>query len=67
MSGTAARLVRELGVVDDADLQPLRRAAADGLDAYTRAFFTAIGANPMLGKVLRGQVRSQLRDQLAEQ
>jgi len=47
-----ARLVRELGVVDDADLQPLRRAAADGLDAYTRAFFTAIGANPMLGKVL---------------
>lgn len=47
-----ARLVRELGVVDDAELQPLRRAAADGLDAYTQAFFAAVGANPMLGKVL---------------
>jgi anaerobic selenocysteine-containing dehydrogenase len=47
-----ARLVRALGVVDDADLQPLRRAAAEGLDAYTQAFFTAVGANPALGRVL---------------
>lgn len=47
-----ARLVRALGVVDDAQLQPLRRAAADGLDAYTQAFFTAVGANPGLGRVL---------------
>ncbi|MGK2867366.1 MAG: molybdopterin-dependent oxidoreductase [Mycobacterium sp.] len=47
-----ARLVRALGVVDDAELHPLRRAAADGLEAYTQAFFTAVGANPALGKVL---------------
>lgn len=47
-----ARLVRELGVVDDADLHPLRRAAADGLDAYAQAFLTAVGANPALGRVL---------------
>ncbi|MHA3021472.1 molybdopterin-dependent oxidoreductase [Mycobacterium sp. BMJ-28] len=47
-----ARLVRALGVVDDAELAPLRRAAADGLDAYTQAFFTAVGANPALGRVL---------------
>jgi formate dehydrogenase len=47
-----ARLVRALGVVDDAELQPLRRAATEGLDAYTQAFFTAVGANPALGRVL---------------
>jgi formate dehydrogenase len=47
-----ARLVRALGVVDDAALQPLRRAAADGLDAYAQAFFAAVGANPALGRVL---------------
>ena len=47
-----ARLVRALGVVDDAELDPLRRAAADGLDAYAQAFLTAVGANPGLGRVL---------------
>lgn len=47
-----ARLVRALGVVDDAELEPLRRAAADGLEAYTQAFFAAVGANPGLGRVL---------------
>ena len=47
-----ARLVRALGAVDDAELAPLRRAAADGLEAYTQAFFTAVGANPGLGRVL---------------
>ncbi len=47
-----ARLVRALGVVDDAELQPLRRAATEGLDAYAQAFFTAVGANPALGRVL---------------
>ncbi|MCV7420207.1 molybdopterin-dependent oxidoreductase [Mycobacterium yunnanensis] len=47
-----ARLVRALGVVDDAELDPLRRAAADGLDAYAGAFLTAVGANPGLGRVL---------------
>ena len=47
-----ARLVRALGVVDDAELAPLRRAAAEGLDAYAQAFLTAVGANPGLGRVL---------------
>jgi formate dehydrogenase len=47
-----ARLVRALGVVDDAELTPLRRAAAEGLDAYTQAFLVAVSSNPMLGRVL---------------
>ncbi|KWX68881.1 molybdopterin-dependent oxidoreductase [Mycobacterium sp. NAZ190054] len=47
-----ARLMRALRVVDDADLAPLRRAAAQGREAFTEAFLTAVGANPRLGKVL---------------
>ena len=47
-----ARLVRALGVVDDADLAPLRQAADEGLDAYARAFLTAVAANPALSRVL---------------
>jgi formate dehydrogenase len=47
-----ARLVRALGVVDDEELRPLRRAAAEGLDAYTSAFLAAVGTNPALGRVL---------------
>jgi anaerobic selenocysteine-containing dehydrogenase len=47
-----ARLVRALGVVDDAELTPLRRAAAEGLDAYTQAFLLAVSANPAMGRVL---------------
>jgi formate dehydrogenase len=47
-----ARLTRALDVVDDAELAPLRRAARDGLAAYTTAFLTAVGANPGLNKVL---------------
>ncbi len=47
-----ARLIRALGIVSDADLRPLRAAAAEGLGAYTQAFFTAVAANPALTKVL---------------
>lgn len=47
-----ARMVRALGIVDDAELQPLRVAAESGRDAYAVAFMQAVGANPMLGKVL---------------
>jgi anaerobic selenocysteine-containing dehydrogenase len=47
-----ARLVRALGVVSDEDLHPLRRAAREGLEAYTVAFLTAVSANPALGRVL---------------
>jgi formate dehydrogenase len=47
-----ARLVRALGVVDDAELEPLRKAATESRDAYAEAFFGAISANPILGKVM---------------
>jgi formate dehydrogenase len=47
-----ARLVRALGVVDDEELEPLRRAAAEGREAFTGAFLQAVGSSPMLGKVL---------------
>jgi anaerobic selenocysteine-containing dehydrogenase len=47
-----ARLVRALGVIDDADLQPLRDAANEGRDAYAAAFMAAVSANPIFGKVL---------------
>jgi anaerobic selenocysteine-containing dehydrogenase len=47
-----ARLVRELGVVSEDDLAPLREAADTGLEAYASAFFTALAGNPALNKVL---------------
>jgi formate dehydrogenase len=47
-----ARLVRALGIVGDDELRPLRRAAEEGLEAYTEAFLTAVGANPGLSRVL---------------
>ncbi len=47
-----ARLVRALDVVDDADLLPLRHAAAESREAFTVAFLQVVGANPMMGKVL---------------
>jgi anaerobic selenocysteine-containing dehydrogenase len=47
-----ARLVRALGIVDEADLEPLRRAAAEGREAFTQAFLQAVSTTPMLGKVL---------------
>ena len=47
-----ARLMRALGVVDDAELQPLREAATEGLDAFAQAFTAGVGANPMWNKVL---------------
>ncbi|OBF33586.1 molybdopterin oxidoreductase [Mycobacterium sp. ACS1612] len=47
-----ARLTRALGVVDDAELQPLREAAEQGLAAYAQAFVAAVAANPAFAKVL---------------
>jgi anaerobic selenocysteine-containing dehydrogenase len=47
-----ARLIRELGVVDDAELRPLRDAANHGLAAYAHAFMAAISSNPALNRVL---------------
>lgn len=43
-----ARVVRALGVVDEAALEPLREAAAAGLASYAEAFFAAVGADPRL-------------------
>jgi formate dehydrogenase len=47
-----ARLVRALGVVDDAELQPLRDAANEGRNEYAQALMAAVSTNPILGKVL---------------
>jgi anaerobic selenocysteine-containing dehydrogenase len=47
-----ARLVRALGVVDDADLRPLREAAQRGRQAYTEAFLGAMAVNPTVSKLL---------------
>jgi anaerobic selenocysteine-containing dehydrogenase len=47
-----ARLVRALGVVDGAELEPLRRAAAESRAAFTQAFLQAVSTTPVLGKVL---------------
>jgi anaerobic selenocysteine-containing dehydrogenase len=47
-----ARLVRALGVIDDADLRPLREAAERGRQAYTEAFLGAVAANPTMAKLV---------------
>lgn len=47
-----ARLVRALGVMDDADLRPLHEAAGRGRQAYTEAFLTATATNPTVAKLL---------------
>ncbi len=47
-----ARLVRALGVVDEADLRPLREAAQRGRQAYTEAFLAATAANPTVAQTL---------------
>ena len=46
-----SRLVRALGVFDDADLEPLHAAAADGLDAFGAAFMAAANDKPELAAV----------------
>lgn len=45
-------MVRALGVIDEADLAPLRRAAEQGRDAYAQAFMTAISTSPMLARTV---------------
>ncbi|WAJ45642.1 molybdopterin-dependent oxidoreductase [Mycobacterium sp. Aquia_216] len=47
-----ARLVRALGVVDEADLRPLREAAERGREAYAEAFLTAVSANPTMARLV---------------
>jgi anaerobic selenocysteine-containing dehydrogenase len=47
-----ARLVEALGFVTEADLAPLRVAAAEGRAAFTQAFFSALAANRKLELIL---------------
>jgi formate dehydrogenase len=47
-----ARLVRALGVVDDGELEPLRKAARAGRTAYAEAFMQAVSGSPMMAKVV---------------
>ena len=47
-----ARLVRALGVLDDADLRPLQEAARRGRQAYAEAFLAAVATNPTVAKLL---------------
>ena len=47
-----ARLVRALGIVDDAELKPLRDAAKEGRAAYVQAFTAAISTNPMMARLV---------------
>jgi anaerobic selenocysteine-containing dehydrogenase len=47
-----ARLVEAIGFLTDADLAPLRAAAAEGRGAFAQAFFAALAANPKLELVL---------------
>ena len=46
-----ARLVRGLGLVDDAELAPLREAAEESRQAYAEAFAKATTENPMLSRL----------------
>lgn len=46
------RLVRALGVLDDAELDRLRAAAERGLPAYTQVFLDAVATNPSVRKAL---------------
>ncbi len=47
-----ARLVRALGVLDEAELRPLHEAARRGRQAYTEAFLTAVASNPTMAKLV---------------
>ena len=46
-----SRLVRELGLIGEDDLEPLRAAADAGLQAYAQAFAKASSDNPVLSSV----------------
>lgn len=46
-----SRLLRALGVVAEADLEPLRAAAEDGFDAFADALLAAVAEKPVLGEV----------------
>ena len=47
-----ARLVRALGIVEDADLRPLHEAAAQGRQAYAEALLGAMASNPTVRRLV---------------
>jgi len=47
-----ARIIEALGLFEEGELDELHAAGAQGLDAYQAAFFTAMGSNPKIGKLL---------------
>jgi len=47
-----SRLCRALGAYMDADLAPLREAAAEGLDKFGIAFLKTMGSEPKLAEIL---------------
>lgn len=46
-----SRFCRELGLIDDETLAPLRAAAAESRQAFAAAFMEAAGADPTLGAI----------------
>jgi anaerobic selenocysteine-containing dehydrogenase len=46
-----ARLVRELGLIGEAELAPLRAAAQEGREAFARSFAQAATENPTLSRL----------------
>jgi anaerobic selenocysteine-containing dehydrogenase len=46
------RLVRALGVLDDAELRPLHEAARQGREAYAEAFLSAVAGNPTMARLV---------------
>jgi formate dehydrogenase len=46
-----SRLLQAMGALTEADLAPLRDAAAQGRAAYAAAFFAALGAKPELARL----------------
>ena len=46
-----ARMVKATGLIDEADLEPLRAAAAEGRDGYAAAFAQATTQNPTLSSL----------------
>ncbi len=47
-----ARIIEAMGLFEPGELDVLHTAAAEGLQAYQRAFFAEMGANPKIGAML---------------
>lgn len=62
-----ARLMRELAVVGEDELQPLRDAARQGRAGFATAFGEAVGANPAIGGFAAWILYETLGETLPEQ